>query len=129
MKTSKAKIVLLSLSSLTALLTGCASIMCGSHQEVPIASGPAGVQVLVYDSRGNIVLDRNTPCTARLPRRTENYEKASYVVLVRKPGYAPVQVPLNGSVNRAYYANILFGGIGLVIDPITGGMWTLSPEN
>jgi len=29
-------------------------------------------------------------------------------------------------VNRAYYANIMFGLVGLGIDPLTGSMWTLS---
>jgi len=34
-----------------------------------------------------------------------------------------------GTVNRAYFANIMFGLVGLGIDPLTGSMWSLSPEN
>jgi hypothetical protein len=32
-------------------------------------------------------------------------------------------------MNRAYLANILFGGVGLAIDPATGAMWTLSTSD
>jgi hypothetical protein len=52
-----------------------------------------------------------------------------YVVLVKKDGFSPVQFPLSGVVNRAYYANILNAGIGYAVDPMTGGKWTLVSEN
>ena len=39
-----------------------------------------------------------------------------------------MQFPLIGSVNRAYTANLLNAGIGYAIDPVTGAMWTLSPQ-
>ena len=85
--------------------------------------------MLVYDSRGEIILKQTTPCVATLDRREHGYTRAAhYVVLVRKEGYAPVQVPLDGSVNRAYCANILSAGIGYFVDPMTGAMWTLSPQ-
>jgi hypothetical protein len=114
---------------LLSLLTGCASILCGPHQEVAIDSRPGGAEVLVYDSRGEVVLQKTTPCVAKLDRRAHDFlESANYVVLIRKEGYAPVQVPLTGIVNRAYFANILFGGVGLIVDPVTGSMWTLSPN-
>src|SRR5262245_32559553 len=129
MKLNKNIITMLSVSSVAALLAGCASIICGSHQTLPIASTPKDAQVLIYDSNGNVVFDRTTPCTARLKRRTDNFEAANYTLLIRKEGFAPVQVPLNGTVNRAYLANIAFGGVGLIVDPVTGGMWTLHPEN
>jgi hypothetical protein len=112
-----------------ALLTGCASVICGPTQKVSIDSRPRGADVLVYDSRGEVVLQSTTPCVAKLDRRAHDYlESASYVVLIRKDGYAPVQVPLTGIVNRAYFANILLGVVGLVVDPVTGSMWTLTPD-
>jgi hypothetical protein len=102
--------------------------MCGPRQSVSIASKPTGAEVLIYDSRGEIVLKDKTPCVAHLSRQAHEWvTAANYVVLVRKEGYAPVQVPLTGCVNRAYYANIMFGGVGLIVDPITGSMWSLYP--
>jgi hypothetical protein len=129
MKLTKSLAMTLGACSMALLFTGCASVLCGPTQSVAINSRPPGAEVLVYDSQGEIVLEETTPCVAELKRRNQNFESAGYVVLVRKPGYEPVQVPLTGQLNRAYLANILFGGIGLIVDPLTGSMWTLSPDN
>ena len=120
------------LAACTALMTfftGCASVLCGPHQNVAINSKPAGAEVLVYDSHGEIVYENTTPCTAKLDRANSEGDSATYIVLVRKPGFNPIQIPLSGQVNKAYFANALFGGVGFFIDPITGGMWTLTTDS
>jgi len=125
----KSVFALLSGCALATLLTGCASVLCGSTQSVAIDSRPIGAEVVIYDSNGKVVCEQKTPCVAKLTRRADGYlESASYVILVKKEGFAPVQVPISGTVNRAYFANIMNGGLGFVIDPITGSMWTLSPN-
>src|SRR5438876_9366776 len=124
----KSVITLLSGCCLITLLSGCASVLCGPKQSVAINSKPVGADVQIYNANGEIIFHKTTPCVAKLDRRApELLESATYVILVKKEGYAPVQVPLMGTVNRAYFANILFGGLGLAIDPMTGSMWTLSP--
>ena len=128
MKLTKSTLILFACCCLSILFTGCASIMCGSEQKVSLDSRPRGAEVLIYDSRGEIVFQKTTPCVAELPRREHDYlHSASYVVLVRKEGFAPVQIPLNGLINRAYFANVLSAGIGYIVDPVTGAMWTLDP--
>jgi hypothetical protein len=109
-------------------LCGCSSVVCGSKQSVLIDSRPDGAQVLVYNKQCEVVFSNSTPCTATLTRQAGDCEKGCYLVVVSKNGYAPVQVPLVGRVNSAYYLNVLTG-IGFLIDPVTGGMWTLTPEN
>ncbi len=126
MKPIKLAITLIGCASLFSLVTGCASIICGPHQTVSIDSKPAGAEVLVYDWNGEIIFKDTTPCVAKLDRRTADYSSADYVVLIRKEGFAPVQVPLEGKLNRAYLANFM-NIIGFAIDPLTGGLWTLSP--
>jgi len=127
--TQSSTIVFVGCCGLITLLTGCASIMCGPNQEVKFDSRPEGAQVLVYDARGDIIFQQPTPCVARLARRDpDTMEGGTYVALVRKEGFEPVQIPLNGLVNRAYTANILNGGIGYAVDPMTGSMWTLTPQ-
>ena len=129
MKLIKSILLVIGCSGLISLFTGCGSIMCGRHQAINIDSKPQGAEVLIYDSRGEIIFQKTTPCVANLVRREHDYvEGAKYVVLVRKEGYAPFQFPLTGEVNRAYFANILSAGIGFVVDPMTGGMWTLVPS-
>src|SRR5437899_3345834 len=101
------------------LLGGCASVICGPRQAVSINSKPLGAEVMVYDSTGEIVFHKNTPCVAKLSRRDADYGSANYVILVRKEGFDDVQVPLNGCVNKAFFANLIFGGVGMIVDPIT----------
>ena len=129
MKTNKKSVIaIIGGCCLITLLSGCASVLCGPQQKVTINSRPAGAEVIIYNARGDIVAEQTTPCVTKLDRRSPDYmESANYVVLIRKEGYAPVQIPLSGTVNRAYLANILFGGLGLIVDPVTGSMWTLSP--
>jgi hypothetical protein len=110
-----------------ALLGGCSTMLCGPTQHVAIDSKPQGAEVLVYDWNGEVVFSKTTPCVAMLPRGNDDYEHANYVVLVRKEGFAPVQIHLNGKVNRAYILNAL-NVVGFAIDPITGSMWSLAPD-
>ncbi len=129
MKLTKSTVTLIGCCGLIALLTGCGTIMCGPQQKVVLDSQPTGAEVLVYDSHGEIVFQKTTPCVARLNRREHDVmQSAKYVVLIKKEGYAPAQFPLIGVVNRAYFANILSAGIGFAVDPMTGGMWTLNPQ-
>lgn len=128
MKLTKSAFAFLGSCALIMLLTGCSSMTCGSRQSLSINSKPAGAEVLVYDPHGEIVFQQTTPCVASLARTTPDEERANYIVLIRKEGYAPVQVPLTSRINRAYLANVLNGGLGLIVDSATGAMWTLSAE-
>ena len=110
------------------LLTGCASMVCGSKQAIGINSKPAGAEVLVYDPHGEIVFQNTTPCIASLIRSAPEIERANYIILIRKQGYAPVQIPLTSRLNGAYLANVLNGGVGMIVDSFAGTMWTLSAE-
>src|SRR5436190_23701973 len=55
MKLTKSTLILFACCCLSILFTGCASIMCGSEQKVSLDSRPRGAEVLIYDSRGEIV--------------------------------------------------------------------------
>ena len=51
-----------------------------------------------------------------------------YKVTLDKSGYEKVEVELVGKVNRAYLANVMNAGIGMItVDPYTGAKWTLTP--
>ena len=125
----KSLITLLGGCFLITLLSGCSSIMCGPKQNVSISSRPIGAEVLVYNSHAEVIYKGTTPCVAKLDRRSPDYVAgAKYAFVIKKEGYSPVLMPMVGSVNRAYLANIMNGGLGYAIDPLTGSMWTLSPE-
>ena len=130
MKMIKSTATLIGCCGFITLLSGCASVLCGPQQKVALDSKPSGAEVLVYNSQGDVVFQKTTPCIASLDRREKDYlQSARYTVVVRKEGFAPVQFPLTGEINRAYFANFLSAGIGFAVDPLTGAMWTLTPRS
>jgi len=123
----KTSVLTLGACAIITLLTGCASVICGPKQTFAIETQPPGADVMVYDLQGNVIFQSTSPCVAELARVAPEKERASYIFLIKKQGFTPVQVPLSGHVNNAYFVNILFGGLGLAVDPFTHAMWTLSP--
>ena len=130
MKLTKSTATFLGCCGLITLLSGCASVMCGPRQKVAFDSKPSGADVEVIDSRGEVVFHKTTPCNAVLARREQDYlQSAKYTVIVKKEGYEAVQFPLTGVLNRAYLANVFSAGVGFIVDPLTGAMWTLTPSS
>jgi len=110
---------------------GCASIINGSKQKVPINSNPEGAKVTVYDGSEQVVYSANTPCTVDLKRGTGWFKGSEYNVVIEKAGCDTTEVKLEPKVGGWYIGgNLFFGGlIGyLAVDPATGAMWTLTPK-
>jgi hypothetical protein len=131
-----AKLVRIFQSSL-ALLTivafaGCATIITGGEQKVNIGSDPSEASIKITDSSGMTVFSSQTPAIAVLKKGDGYFKGASYKVRIEKQGYKPQEVTLNSSLNAGWYlvGNIILGGLigWLIVDPLTGGMWTLSPD-
>lgn len=114
-----------------ALISGCASIIQGGTQKVSINSRPSDAGVKVFDAHGQIIGTGATPCTLTLQRGAGFFSSAKYRVVIEKSGYVTREVALCGTVSGWYIGgNLLFGGVigWLIIDPVTGAMWTLSPD-
>ena len=118
---------------LTAVVaTGCASIMKGTDQKVSFNSEPSEAKVVITDLReGKEILVGSTPFTASLKRGAGYFKKAKYNVTVEKPGYKPETIMLEGTPGGWYIGgNFVVGGMGwLIVDPATGAMWTLEPND
>lgn len=100
-------------------LTGCATIMQGSKQDVGIASSPTGARVMIDG-----IAYGQTPVTAKLAR------KDHHTVRLELDGYAPYEMKMTRGVSGWVWGNLLFGGIpGLAIDALTGGLYKLTPDN
>ena len=114
-----------------ALLSGCATIVSGSDQTVAISSEPSAADVVVRDETDAVVFSNKTPASVTLKKGKGYFKKKSYVVEISKEGYETQAVQLTGSANGWYVGgNLLFGGlIGyLIVDPLTGAMYTLNPK-
>jgi hypothetical protein len=112
------------------MTSGCASIVHGGPRSVPVASTPPGAKVSIYDRNDKMVMMNNTPFIASLPVKGGYFKGQSYRLVFEMPGYATSEVNLKPTVSGWYFGNILFGGLlgMLVVDPLTGAMYNLSPE-
>jgi len=115
------KNTLISLSLLIGLgpvLTGCATIMDGSKQQIGFSSNPSGAIVTVDGKTMG-----NTPLTEDLSTKNTHTVKMDLV------GYHPYEMTLTKKTNSWVWGNIIFGGfIGLGVDAITGALYQLTPE-
>ena len=112
-------------------LTGCATIVHGGPRSVSVASTPAGAKVSIYDRSNTLVQTRTTPFVAQLPTKYKYFKGQQYRLVFELPSYSSAEVRLEPTMSGWYYAgNLLFGGlIGmLIVDPLTGAMYNLSPE-
>ena len=100
------------------LLSGCASIMHGTSQDVGISSTPTAATVTVDNKEVG-----KTPVIAKLKR------KDNHIVKINLDGYKPFEATLTRKTSGWVWGNIVFGGlIGLAVDAGTGGLYTLTPE-
>ena len=113
------------------LAQGCASIVHGGARPLTLDSQPSGAQVTVTKAGTNEIVHRGTtPLTVLLSPKAGYFKGQSYELSFELRGYRPLRVPVRSELSGWYWGNIVFGGlIGmLVVDPITGSMWNLSPE-
>ena len=126
------KLVLVLLAAF--VFSGCASIISGSTQEIRISSSPISANVVIYD-RHNVKVgegDFSTPVIAILKRGNGYFTRAKYTVEISKEGYEKQTIEISSGLNGWYWAgNLLIGTwLGwLIVDPISGAMWTLKPDN
>ncbi len=101
------------------VLSGCASIIHGTTQNVGFASEPAGAQVTV-DNHAVCT----TPCIASLKR------KDNHIVKMDLNGYQEFEATLTRRASGWVLGNILVGGlIGLGVDAVDGAMYKVTPAH
>jgi len=92
--------------------------MHGTTQDIGISSIPSQAEIQIDNQNSG-----KTPYVAKLSRG-ENH-----ILSVKLDGYQPYETTLTKSVSGWVLGNILIGGlIGLAVDAISGGIYTLSPE-
>jgi hypothetical protein len=100
------------------LLSGCATIIKGSHQDIPVATDPSNASVFVDGVRQGY-----TPTKLNLAR------KASYVVTLELDGHESESITIKPSIGGAVAGNIIAGGlIGWGVDAGTGAQYNLHPD-
>jgi len=116
------------------LSTGCATIMTGGgNQRINISSDPTGADIKIYDSFGIEVQSSETPTVAILKKADGFFQGAFYRVVIEKEGYKTQEVFIESELDLGWYVigNFFIGGLvgWVIVDPLTGAMWVLKPEN
>ena len=102
-------------------------------QSMSITTEPSGATLVITDLRtGGELVDTQTPYTASLKRGAGFFKGASYNLRFVHDGYVTRDVELVARTSGwTILGNIIapggFFGL-LIVDPITGGMWTLEPR-
>ena len=106
------------LLSSSLLLSSCATIVSGSKQNVRFESNPSSATIFIDE-----VEVGKTPFEIKLARNSE------HDVQIKLDGYQTYNTSLTKKFNAWYLGNILIGGIiGLIVDPITGAIYNLTPS-
>lgn len=113
-------------------LVGCATIMGDKTQLMSVNSTPSEAEVKITDEQGLHVFSGKTPTTVTLQKADGSYWGGKdYTVTISKEGYETQTIPVASTPNGWYIAgNFVFGGLigWFIVDPLTGAMYNLSPE-
>lgn len=97
---------------------GCATIVSGKSQDITVRSTPPGADILIDGTVAG-----TTPMVVNLVR------KKRHEIQLKKAGYSDVSRATTRGFNWWFLGNLIFGGIiGLIVDPITGSMFSVKPE-
>lgn len=107
------------LSGLLILLqAGCATVVSGKNQDVMIRSNPPGAEILIDGT-----ITGKTPMMASLAR------KRRHTIELSSAQHGKLTRATTKGFNWWYLGNLILGGVvGLIVDPITGAMFDVSPE-
>jgi len=107
-----------SLFLMTMWCCGCATVVTGKYQNIPVTSEPPGVKV-----RSDTGVSLITPGSFQLLRNQDHTLVAEY------PGCEPQQKELKHKLQGWFWGNILLGGIiGGVVDLASGASGKLVPD-
>ena len=75
-------------------------------------------------------MTNTTPFVAPLNTKFAYFKSQTYRLVFEMPGYDRAEINLDSSVSGWYFGNLLFGGVigMLIVDPLTGAMYNLTPE-
>jgi hypothetical protein len=94
-----------------AIASGCATIMSGGPDRVPITTNPPGATVFVDD-----VPVAQTPALVALDRRGDGE------IRLELPGFLPVVLVRSKTINGWFWVNFCLGFVGIIIDAATGNI-------
>lgn len=113
-------------------ISGCASIVSDTSRDLNINSKPSNASISIKNlTNGQTITESNTPLSITLNNSDKMFVGNDFEVLIKKPGFKDFKFQVTSRIDGWYVAGniISFGLIGwLIVDPLTGAMWTLDVE-
>ena len=106
------------------LLPGCATLINGTHTDVPIRSEPPGASFELRNQDGLLVASGETPATVNVSRSRSPWKPARYELTVSKPGYLAKRTPLKTRLDAWGFIDWLLFFPSLV-DYSVGSAWRI----
>jgi hypothetical protein len=98
------------------VLTGCASIITGTSQQISVATTPTGAKCVVSRQGQSIAVVQPTPGVATVQK-----DKHDILITCDKDGYQTANEYVHSGVEAGTFGNIILGGvIGWGVDSATG---------
>jgi len=116
------------------MLSGCASIVAGGHRDINIKSTPPDAAVSIQDRESRQIVHKGqTPFVVPLSTKGGYFKSKQYDVTISKDGYVTQTINIDSFLSGWYAGNVILWPVavigGLIIDPLTGAMWSLTPKN
>lgn len=107
--------------------TGCASIVNGGNQKIEVASPVPDAEIVVKSFKGREVYAGPSPASLKVSRDDQ------YTIEVTAPGYKSQKQVISKSMSGWVFGNLIWilpplWGVGLAVDAMSGGLWTLDPD-
>ncbi|HVY48426.1 MAG TPA: PEGA domain-containing protein [Minicystis sp.] len=101
----------------TVYLSGCASVIRGTHADVPINARPSKAEVWVDGVQ-----------QGQTPLKVSMEVNSAHTVVVRAPGYKDQTIRTDRYVSGGYVAlDILLGLLPAIVDAATGAWYAIGP--
>lgn len=109
---------------LLVLLSGCASIVRGTTQDIPVNSYPSNAEIYI-SGQGFI----NNQVHSLTPNQITFIRKFPYTITIKKYGYIDYSIQITPVMDAAIAGNLFLGGIiGGAIDASSGAAYSLIPS-
>jgi hypothetical protein len=116
---------IVSIAFLAYLMSGCATIISGTEQDLEVK--PAGAKIEIYTWDGKSFASPNTGLETTVT--VQRPKLVSLLVRVQKDGYCPRYWLTYPKLNPVVWLNFIFGGIiGIFIDASTRANSSFSPS-
>ena len=116
------------------MLSGCASIVAGGDRKISIRSTPTDAAASIQDRESKQIVHKGqSPMIVPLSTRGGYFKSKQYDVTISKDGYNAKTINIDSFLSGWYAGNIILWPVavigGLIIDPLTGAMWSLTPKD